>query len=105
MWYSSGRLTNPAINAVIITTGALPAKQRMFQVSVASTVAAPFEYQWLAADGTTVKNSQILACQALDSKETQPQLQEIDMLINESIRVIAVTAITGQVSASIDITL
>lgn len=105
MWYSSGRLTNRTAEQEVVTTGPLPAKQRMFQVTVSCTVAAPFEVQWVAADGITIKGRQIIACQALDTKDTPRQVEEISMLINESIRVVAVTAITGQVSASIDITL
>jgi hypothetical protein len=105
-WAFSGRVTNPVLDAILVTTGALAtAKQRMFQVACASTVAAPMELQWLGADGITIKGRQIIAVQALDTKWSPPQLEEINMLANESVRVIAVTAITGQVSCSIDYTL
>jgi hypothetical protein len=104
MWVASGRITNPTLNQVLADTGQMVAKQRIWQAVVSATVAAPFELQHLAADGTTVLKSQIIACQALDTKTIPRQVEEVTMATNERIRIIAVTAITGSVSVSIDIT-
>jgi hypothetical protein len=105
MWYASGRLTNPTLNQVLVDTGALPAKQRMFKVIAAATVNTPLELQHVAADGTTVLKSQIIAIPAFSTAGCGPQVEEVNMAINERVRIIAVTAVTGFVSCSIDITL
>ena len=103
-WAFSGRLASVLLNATLVDTGPLPAKQRMWQVWGAAVSATPLEVQWIAADGTTVKGSQVLAIPALDTGILPQQLEEINMLINERIRVIAVTASATPVSCSIDYT-
>jgi hypothetical protein len=99
-WASSGRVVNPALDAVIVDTGALPSGTRTPQVIVASTVAAPFELQHRDAANTATLKSQIIACQALDAKDVT-LWYGLEMATNERLRVIAVTAITGSVSGSI----
>jgi hypothetical protein len=105
MWYASGRLPNPILNQVIVDTGPLPAKQRMFKCTVAATVQCALELQHVASDGTTVIKSQIIAVPAYGTISGGPQVEEVTMAVNERIRLIAVAAVTGFVSASIDITL
>ena len=105
MWYASGRLQNPVQNQVIVDTGALAAKQRMFRCVVAATVNCALELQHVAADGTTILKTQIIAVTAYGTVALGPQVEEVTMETNERIRLIAVAAVTGFVSASLDITL
>ena len=104
-WQFSARVLNPLLDQVILDTGPLPAGPRNFQVTYAATIAAPLELQWRNAANTANKGSQILACRAVDTKVQPPFLREIEMLDNERIRIIAVTAIAGSVSVSLDIPL
>lgn len=103
-WISSGRITNPTLNQVLVDTGPLAAKERIFQAVSAATANAPLELQHVAADGTTVLRSQILACTAFGTGWFPSLSSELNMAINERLRIIAVTAITGSVSCSLDYT-
>ena len=104
-WLFSGRVVNPVLDAVIIDTGPLAAAPRNFQIFASATVAAPLEVQWRDAANLVTKASQVLAIPALDFKTKIPFLRELDMLANERIRIVAVTAIVGSVSVSLDIPL
>jgi hypothetical protein len=104
MWISSGRITNPALNQVLLDTGALAAKERLFQVFVSSTVAIPLEVQWRDATDTATLKSQIIAVPASTFVQMFQFLSEIPMAANERLRIIAVSAATGSVSCSLDYT-
>ena len=101
---SSGRITNPTLNQVLADTGPLAAKERIFQAIAAATVNTPLELQHVAADGTTVLKSQIIACTAYGTGWFPPLIAELNMAVNERLRIIAVTAVTGSVSCTIDYT-
>lgn len=104
MWLPSGRITNPTLNQVLVDTGAMAAKERIFQVFLSSTVNFAGEVQHVAADGTTVLKSQILAAAAFQTNPLPPLIMELNMADNERLRVIAVAAATGSVSCGIDYT-
>ena len=104
MWISSGRITNPTINLVLLDTGALVAKERLFQVFVSATVSVALELQWRDATDTTTLKSQIIAVPAYAFTFMPAFVKEIPMSDNERLRIIAVAAATGSVSCSLDYT-
>jgi hypothetical protein len=99
-WVSSGRLASTTANQVLVTTGVIGVGTRnpLFQAS--SSVAVPLEIQHIAADGTTVIDQQVFAVPAFDFQEAYFAVP-LEMAVGESLRIIAITAVTGNVSASI----
>lgn len=104
-WLSSGRISSPALDAVLLDTGPLPAAPRNFKIMAACSVAASIEIQWRDATNTSNNGAQIVSIQALDFQQSVPFMREIDMLANERIRIVAIGLIVGVVSVSIDIPL
>lgn len=104
-WLSSGRVTNPTANQVLIDTGQLVAGPKNFAVYAASTAAAAFELQWRDATDTTTTKSQIVAAGANGFTYSPPLLRDVEVAQNERFRVIQVANLTGSVSVSMDIPL
>jgi hypothetical protein len=102
-WLPSGRVINPALNAVLVDTGPLTAETRTVQVHFACTVAAAVELQLRdAADALTLK-SQILAVPTGGGMaQFGATFPDVPMADNQRLRVIAVAAIVGAVSVSLD---
>lgn len=103
-WFSSGRITNPVLDQVLVDTGPIQGGSKNFQVYAASTGQAAFEIQWRDAANAITKKSQILAVPAFGYNMLFPLVREIELLDNERLRVVAVQAITGSVSVSLDVT-
>ena len=102
-WLSSGRILNPTLDLVLVDSGVITNPgPKNFQVFAASTVASAFEIQWRDAANTATLKSQIIAVPAFGSISFYGFLREIDMAINERIRVIQVAAVTGSVSVSLE---
>lgn len=102
-WTSSGRITNPTLDLVLVDSGPISNPgPKNFQVFAASTAASAFEIQWRDATNVTTLKSQIIAVPAFGSVSFYGFLREIDMNLNERIRVIQVAAVTGSVSVSIE---
>lgn len=99
-WLSSGRITNPAIDALLLDTGALIAGSRTPQIMISSTVAAAFELQYRDAANAVTLKSQIIACGAFDVQSVGFSIP-LDMLATERLRVLAVGTIVGVMSVSI----
>lgn len=99
-WISSGRVSSPALDAVLLDTGPLISGTRAPQAIISSTVAAAFELQWRDAANLVTLRSQILACLAFDTRNTIIN-STIEMLTNERLRVLAVGTIVGTVSVSL----
>ena len=100
-WISSGRLVNPAIDAVLLDTVALAAGTRTPHAIVTSTVSAQFELQWRDAANAATLRSQMLSVVALDTVEVTFN-QPIQMALNERLRILAVGTIVGTVSVSMN---
>jgi hypothetical protein len=104
-WLSSGRIVNPILDQVLLDTGALTPAPRNFQVMIASTVNAAIELQWRDAANTATLKSQFITVPAFGFVQTEPFLRDIEMLLNERIRILIAAAVTGSVSVSLDIPL
>lgn len=102
MWASSGRVANPVLDQVLVDTGPLVAKQRMFQVYISANANTVVEIQWRDAANAATLKSQVIAVPAFSFQQFQRFLEEIDMLANQRIRLIAVAAVAGMVSASLE---
>jgi hypothetical protein len=102
-WFSSGRLLNPVLDAVLVDTGPLPAGARKVKVIGSATVAAVFELQLRNAANTLTLKSQILAVAASSTSSICLDSMDISMADSERFRVIAVAAVTGSVSVSLDV--
>ena len=98
-WISSGRITNPAVDAVLLDTGPVVSGTRSPQVMLSSTVAAGFELQWRDAANLATLKSQMISCTALDTKDSKIW-SDIEMATNERLRVLAVGLIVGTISVS-----
>jgi len=105
MWISSGRVSDPITNQVLLDTGALPLGNGVlsFMFIGASTVASVFEIQLRDATNITTLKSQIVAVPASGTvaiPET-PINPPFTIATNERLRIIQVVGITGQVSVSL----
>ena len=100
-WISSGRLVNPAIDAVLLDTVALTAGIRTPQAIVTSTVTAQFELQLRDAANAATLRSQILSVVAMDTFDFTFN-QPIQVALNERLRILAVGTIVGTVSVSMN---
>lgn len=101
-WVSSGRITNPALNQVLVDTGPLTGGARSFQVFASANVDAVFEIQLRDATNTTTLKDQILAVPAMGTASLGPLLSDPPVADGERLRVIQVGAVTGNVSVSVD---
>ena len=68
-WISSGRLTNPVADAILLDTAALGVGIRVPQAIVTSTVTAQFELQLRDAANAATLRSQMLSVVAMDTVE------------------------------------
>lgn len=102
-WLSSGRITNPTANQVLLDTLAVVGGSYFFRVQGSSTVASAWEVQWQDATNVTTLKSFIIAVGSMGTSESfeVPQNLTITMNPNERIRVIQVGAVTGSVSVSL----
>ena len=102
-WLSSGRLTNPLLDQVLVDTGAMSAGSYFFDAFAASSVASIFEVQLRDAANTATLKSQIIAVQATSSTWgfEIPSSTYLDVAVNQRIRMIQVAPVTGQVSVSL----
>jgi hypothetical protein len=104
MWITSGIITNPTANQIILDTGPLVAKERIWQVFFSATVADAVDVQLVQSDGTTVRKSQILSSPTFGTVSLPPLIAEESMAENERIRLRVVLGGTKYISASIDYT-
>ena len=102
-WLSSGRITNPTLDQVLLDTGALPAGVYFFAAYGAGSVASVFEVQHRDATNTVTLKSQIIAAAAssIAPKFEVSERTPLTLAANERIRIIAVAAIVGAVSVSL----
>lgn len=102
-WLSSGRITNPTLDQVLLDTGAVPAGAYWLKAQGASTVNSAFEVQYRDATNTTTLKSQIIATPTFGTTEPFdiPERFQFNMTANERIRIIQVAAVTGSVSVSL----
>ena len=102
-WLSSGRVANPALDQVLLDTGAVVDGIYFFDVFAASTIAAAFELQHRNSTNLANIDSQIIAVPAFASSWgfAVPQTLCIPMAAGERIRLIQVAAVVGSVSVSI----
>lgn len=105
-WHASGRLTNPAANAVLVDTGPLPAASRSYALHLGGTGAVVVEVQWRNAANTSTLRSQIYAAPSNTVSQTPPPPQgsEFDMSTDERLRVVTVNNPNGDVSVSLFVT-
>jgi Trk K+ transport system NAD-binding subunit len=98
-WFSSGRITNPALEAVILDTGPLTEGSHSLAVAVASTASGAVELQLRNAANDTTVQSQIIGV-ATNGFAVLPTL---DTTVEDGgrMRVTAVGAILGVVSVSL----
>jgi len=102
-WFSSGRITNPVTDAVLVDTGPLSGGSRSVKVIGSATVAAVFELQLRNAANNATLKSQILAVPASSTGQIDFESMDITMADSERLRVIAVAGVTGSVSVSLDV--
>ena len=102
-WLSSGRLTNPVLDQVLVDTGAMAAGSYFFDAFASASVASIFEVQLRDAANAATLKSQIIAVQATGTTWgfEIPSSTYLDVAVNQRIRVIQVAAVTGQVSVSL----
>jgi hypothetical protein len=100
-WASSGRVTNPIANDVIVDSGAFAADGTRRPLFVlASSVAGSFELQHRDAANAVTLKSQIITLSATGTfKFDVPS--GIDTLAGERLRLIMVAGVTGLVSCSV----
>jgi hypothetical protein len=103
MWSASGRVVNPALDQVLVDTGALPAGVRSVQAVVSATANCAAELQHRNSTNTATIKSQILAVPGFGTAILPPLFPDLSMADNERVRIIAVAAVVGSVSASLDI--
>lgn len=103
MWLSSGRVTNPTLDQVLVETGALIAGVYWFAAQGSATVAAAFEVQLRNATNTITLKSQIIAVSAYGTSPIFeiPERFQFEVAAGERIRIIQIAAITGSVSVSL----
>lgn len=102
-WVSSGRITNPTLDQVLVDTGQLPAGGRSFNAVASASVVGIFEVQLRDATNTTTLKSQIL-CVPANGTANIPEAAancNFDMAANERIRIIQAVALTGISSCSL----
>jgi len=102
-WLSSGRITNPIADQVLVDTGQLPQGTMSFMLVGSATVASVFEIQLRNAANTATLKSQILAVPASSTANIPetPVNPPFAIATDERLRVIQVTGITGSVSVSL----